>query len=181
MTMAASTNIFIDKETNNWFKACIALNVTKEGLTNFVEKTMKKVHAAIGSSCGQCYIEQLFPCSTQGLCNKRKGNRCSFHKSYLPQQCHICEQVKLGIISYHRFKGPSWKNTNAQGWKSNWWDIAKCYLPPQGYADVSSVQESDFNAVINIILNCTPFLTYLSPSWLSPPPPDPQCPLEKVM
>ncbi|KAH3777867.1 hypothetical protein DPMN_179315 [Dreissena polymorpha] len=180
MTMAATTNIFKDKETNNWFKACIALNVTKEGLTNFVEMTMKKVHAAIGSSCGQCTIEQLFPCSTQGLCNKRKRNSCSFHKSYLPQQCHICEQVKLGIISYHRFKGPSWKNTNAQGWKSNWWDIAKCYLPPQGYADMSSVQESDFNAVINIILNCTDFKNYLSPSWLSPPPPDPQCPLEKV-
>ncbi|KAH3857184.1 hypothetical protein DPMN_099786 [Dreissena polymorpha] len=41
------TKIFADKETNNWFKACIALNVTKEGLTNFVENTMKKVHAAL--------------------------------------------------------------------------------------------------------------------------------------
>ncbi|KAH3777844.1 hypothetical protein DPMN_179292 [Dreissena polymorpha] len=146
MMMAATANIFKDKEINNWFKACIGLNVTKEGLTNFVEMTIKKVHAAIGSSCGQCDIKQ----------------------------------VKLGIISYHRFKGPSWKNTNAQGWKSNWWDIAKCYLPPKGYAYVSSVQESDFNAVINIILNCTDFKNYLSPSWLSPPPPDWQCPLEKV-
>ncbi|KAH3857202.1 hypothetical protein DPMN_099806 [Dreissena polymorpha] len=43
------TKIFADKETNSWFKACIALNVTKEGLTKFVENTMKKVHAALAT------------------------------------------------------------------------------------------------------------------------------------
>ncbi|XP_052221835.1 uncharacterized protein LOC127838251 isoform X2 [Dreissena polymorpha] len=180
MKMAANTNIFSDKETNNWFKMCVALNITKEGLANFVENTIKKVHAPLGSSCGLCSIEQLMPCPTQGLCNKRKRNICSFHKSHLPQPCQRCDTVKHGIISYHRFSGPSWKNIKAQGWKTDWWEIAKCYLPPQGYADVSSVQESDFNAVINIILNCTDFQKYLSSSWLSPPPPDPQCPLEKL-
>ncbi|KAH3857214.1 hypothetical protein DPMN_099819 [Dreissena polymorpha] len=141
MPANTGTKIFADKETNNWFKACIALNVTKEGLTNFVENTMKKVHTALGT----------------------------------------CSSYKKAIISLHRFSGPSWKNTKRHDWKSNWWEIAKCFLPPQGYANVSSVQESDFNAVINIILNCTDFKNYLSSSWLSPPPPDPLCPLEKVI
>ncbi|KAH3802518.1 hypothetical protein DPMN_156196 [Dreissena polymorpha] len=159
MTMAANTKIFADEETNNWFKACIALSVTKEGLTQFIENTIKKVHAAIGSSCGQCSIEKLMQ----------------------SPKCQTCDKVKLGIESFHRFNGPSWKNTKAQGWKSNWWQIAKCYLPPTGYAGVSSVQESDFNAVINIMWNCTDFQNHLCPSWLSPLPPDPQCPLEKVM
>ncbi|KAH3770248.1 hypothetical protein DPMN_171532, partial [Dreissena polymorpha] len=154
MTMAANTKIFADEETNNWFKACIALTVTKTGLTNFIENTIKKVHAPFGSSCGQCSIE--FP------------------------KCQTCVKVKLGIESCHRFKRPSWKNTKAQGWKSNWWQIAKCYLPPTGYAGVSSVQESDFNAVINIILNCKDFQNHLCSSWLLPLPPNPQCPLEKV-
>ncbi|XP_052270121.1 uncharacterized protein LOC127871354 isoform X2 [Dreissena polymorpha] len=141
MPANTGTKIFADKETNNWFKACIALSVTKEGLTNFVENTMKKVHAALGK----------------------------------------CSSYEKAIISHHRFSGPSWKNTKRHYWKSNWWEIAKCFLPPQkGYADVSSVQESDFNAVINIIMNCTDFKNYLSSSWLSPPPPDPLCPLEKV-
>ncbi|KAH3857190.1 hypothetical protein DPMN_099793 [Dreissena polymorpha] len=140
MPANTGTKIFADKETNNWFKAFIALNVTKEGLTNFVENTMKKVHAALGT----------------------------------------CSSYEKAIISLHRFSGPSWKNTKRHDWKSNWWEIAKCFLPPQGYANVSSVQESDFNAVINIILNCTDFKNYLSSSWLSPPPPGPLCPLEKV-
>ncbi|KAH3812554.1 hypothetical protein DPMN_140989 [Dreissena polymorpha] len=181
MKMAANTTIFSDKETNNWFKMCVALNMTKEGLTNFVETIINKVHAALGSSCGLCSIEQLMACPTQGLCKKTKQNSCVFHKSYLPQPCQICNKVKLGITSFHRFSCPSWKNTKAQGWKTDWWEIAKCYLPPQGYTDVSSVQESDFNAVINIILNCKEFQNYVSSSWLSPPPPDLQCPLEKVI
>ncbi|KAH3844242.1 hypothetical protein DPMN_086498 [Dreissena polymorpha] len=42
------------------------------------------------------------------------------------------------------------------------------------------MQESDFNGVINIMLNCLHFQTCLSPLCLSPPPPDKKCPLEKV-
>ncbi|KAH3731218.1 hypothetical protein DPMN_057226 [Dreissena polymorpha] len=66
--MEANMTLFSDKDTKNWFKACIALNVTKAGLTNFVENKMKKVHTAAGRSCGQCSIEKLIPCPFQGLC-----------------------------------------------------------------------------------------------------------------
>ncbi|KAH3798883.1 hypothetical protein DPMN_152486, partial [Dreissena polymorpha] len=40
--MAANTNLLGDKETNNWFKACIGLNITKEGLTNFLCTELQK-------------------------------------------------------------------------------------------------------------------------------------------
>ncbi|KAH3705667.1 hypothetical protein DPMN_080744 [Dreissena polymorpha] len=179
--MLANTNIFTDKETTNWFKACIALNVTKDGLSSFVEAELQKIHTTVGKSCGQCSIEKLLPCPTNGICKKINGNTCIFHQSQQRQQCPVCDQVKQNITSLHRFNGPSWRNTQAKRWAAQPWEIGKCFLPPDGYSGVSSVQESDFNGVISIMLNCTHFQTCLSSSCVSPPPPDKQCPLEKVM
>ncbi|XP_052250621.1 uncharacterized protein LOC127857915 isoform X2 [Dreissena polymorpha] len=178
--MAANTHLIGDKETNNWFKACIGLNVTKEGLTNFLCAELQKVHTVVGRSCGNCPIENLIQCPTNPYCNKRKRNYCPFHKSQKPQPCPICDNVKHNIILQHRYGGPSWRNTRAEKWALNYWEIGKCYLPPDGYSSISSVQESDFNGVISIMLNCLHFQTCLSPLCLSPPPPDKQCPLEKV-
>ncbi|KAH3781007.1 uncharacterized protein LOC127841945 isoform X1 [Dreissena polymorpha] len=178
--MFANTNIFTDKETTNWFKACIALIVTKDGLSSFVESELQKIQTTVGRSCGNCSIEKLLPCPTNGICKKRKGNTCIFHQSQQPQNCKSCDQVKQNITSLHRFNGPSWRNTQAELWATQPWEIGKCFLPPDGYSGVSSVQESDFNGVISIMLNCTHFQTCLSSSCLSPPPPDKQCLLEKV-
>ncbi|KAH3799224.1 hypothetical protein DPMN_152830 [Dreissena polymorpha] len=65
--------------------------------------------------------------------------------------------------------------------KLDYWEIGKCFLPPDGYSSVLCVQESDFNGVISIMLNCLHFQTCLSSACLSPPPPDNQCPLEKAI
>ncbi|KAH3691901.1 hypothetical protein DPMN_192443, partial [Dreissena polymorpha] len=178
--MAANTHLIGDKETNNWFKACIGLNFTKEGLTNFLCAELQKVHTVVGRSCGNCPIENLIQCPTNPYCNKRKRNYLPFHKSQKPQPCPICDNVKQNIILQHRYGGPSWRNTRAEKWALNYWEIGKCYLPPDGYSSISSVQESDFNGVISIMLNCLLFQTCLSPLCLSPPPPDKQCLLEKV-
>ncbi|XP_052242705.1 uncharacterized protein LOC127852782 isoform X3 [Dreissena polymorpha] len=178
--MAADTNIFKDKNTNNWFKACISLNFTKEGLTDFLLTELHNVQTLVGRSCGQCFIQNLIPCPTQGVCTKRKRNNCSFHNSLQPTQCQTCQKVKQNITLLHRFNGPSWANTKAERWAMDPWEIGKCYLPRDGYSSVSSVQESDFNGVVSIVLNCTHFQTCISAACLSPPPPDKQCPLEKV-
>ncbi|XP_052237781.1 uncharacterized protein LOC127849098 [Dreissena polymorpha] len=178
--MAADTNIFTDKQTNNWFKACIALNLTKDGLTDLVVTELLNVQTKVGRSCGQCFIQNLIPCPTQDVCKKRKRNNCSFHNSQQPKSCQTCDKVKQNITLLHRFKGPSWANTKAELWATDPWEIGKCYLPRDGYSSVSSVQESDVNGVVSIVLNCTHFQTCLSAACLSPPPPDKQCPLEKV-
>ncbi|XP_052214916.1 uncharacterized protein LOC127833604 isoform X2 [Dreissena polymorpha] len=169
-----------DNETNNWFKACLALNITKEGLANFLVSELQKVHVTVGSSCGNCCIETLIPCPTQPYCSKRIKSYCPFHKSQKPQQCFTCDKVKKNITSNHRYNNPSWRNTDAKKWASDYWEIGKCFLPPDGYSSVLSVQESDFNGVISILLNCTHFQNCLSPSSLSPPPPNKQSPLEMV-
>ncbi|KAH3824608.1 hypothetical protein DPMN_126445 [Dreissena polymorpha] len=178
--MATNTKLFTDKETNNCIKASIALYVTKQGLTNFLDTQLQNVHSIVGRSCGNCTIEKLIPCPTNPYCYKRKRNKCPFHKSQKPQPCPTCDNVKQNIILLHRYGGPSLKNTRAEKWAHDYWEIGKCYLPPDGYSSVSSVQESDFNGVISIMLNCRHFQTCLSSSCLSPPPPDKKCPLEKV-
>ncbi|KAH3735606.1 hypothetical protein DPMN_042142 [Dreissena polymorpha] len=112
--MASNINVFIDEETNNWFKACLALNITKEGLANFVDTELQKFHTAVGTSCGNCSIEQIIPCPTNIYCNKRKRNYCPFHKSQKQQQCLTCDKLKKNITLYHRYKSPSWRNTDAK-------------------------------------------------------------------
>ncbi|XP_052223469.1 uncharacterized protein LOC127839224 [Dreissena polymorpha] len=178
--MAANTSIFTDKQTNNWFKACIALNLTKDGLTDFVVTELLNVQTIVGRSCGQCFIQNLIPCPTRDVCKQRKRTNCSFHNSLQYKSCQTCDKVKQNITSLHRFNGPSWANTKAERWATDPWEIGKCYLPRDGYISVSSVQASDFNGVISIMLNCTHFQNCVSPACLSPPPPDKQCPLEKV-
>ncbi|KAH3875656.1 uncharacterized protein LOC127869452 [Dreissena polymorpha] len=177
--MANSYNMFNEQETNNWIKASLALTITKNGLTNFIEAEMRKVQATVGRSCGKCAMENLIPCSTKNQCKKRKIHISTFHQFHQNKQCCICEKVMHTIEANHRFKGPSWENTKAELWATDWWEIAKCFLPPNGYSDVSSVHESDFNGLINVMINCSHFETCLSTS-LNPKPPDPQCPLEKA-
>ena len=50
------------------------------------------------------------------------------------------------------FKGPSWINTDAPNWCTDPWQIAKCYLSKDGYKDVNQAEDTDFNKIINFIL-----------------------------
>ncbi|KAH3779941.1 hypothetical protein DPMN_157750 [Dreissena polymorpha] len=86
MRMAANTNIFTDKQSNNWFKACIALNVTKEGLAHFVDTEIKTVHIAVGRSCGNCCTENVVGCPTKEICKNTKN--CNYYtQTKRPRQC----------------------------------------------------------------------------------------------
>ncbi|KAH3755894.1 uncharacterized protein LOC127848290 [Dreissena polymorpha] len=159
--MASLANVFADKETNNWFKACIALNITKKGLKDFFDTEINKVCAAVGRSCGQCSIEHLLRCPTQGLCRRKTRQICQFHNgpANQPRNCpsNVCHQVQKNILQKHRFSNPSWRNTHAEKWGSDHWEVAKCYLPPEGYSQVASLDDCDFNGLITILLSCIHF------------------------
>ncbi|KAH3875336.1 hypothetical protein DPMN_038599 [Dreissena polymorpha] len=173
-------NVFTDKETSNWFKASIALIVTKQGLEKFVDTEVQKVHAAVVASCGQCYTENLLPCP-QGKWKCQNTKPCKFHKlpafKHRPCPVGVCDKVKKNIESYHRYSLPSWKNTRAKLWGTSHWEVAKCFLPPDGYIDVSSVQDTDFNGVISVLLNCKHFDMFFS----FPIAASPQCILTQVL
>ncbi len=170
-----------DKDTCNWIKGSFALSLTKQGLEKFVDSGIQKVRAIVGKGCGQCHIENLLHCPTPGIC--RKAQTCCFHRTpdlhRRPCPAGLCDQVKVNIASYHRYPKPSWKNTKAELWATDHWEVAKCFLPPDGYFHVSSVHETDFNGVISILLNCTHFDLFFS-FTIAPPLPAPECTLTKV-
>ncbi|XP_052760852.1 uncharacterized protein LOC128203465 isoform X2 [Mya arenaria] len=167
-TMSSYRELLENKESQNWIKAALALKITREGLVGFVQDVLTCVHQAInnnltaamglpvGTHCKKCFTENLLKCPTRGICST---TNCRFHHMYRYRPCpnNICERVRDEIIRYHRFSGPSWKNTNAEQWCTSPWEMGKCFLPPDGYKTVSSIQDSDFNGVINVMINCEAF------------------------
>ncbi|XP_052760955.1 uncharacterized protein LOC128203542 [Mya arenaria] len=174
--MASYRELLNKKEAQNWVKAAFALNITKDGLQDFLEDVLTCVHQDIysavrtskglpsGAACAHCFTENVLMCPTRGICTSTR--LCRFHncpqKLYAPCPNGICEGVRDEIIKHHRFSGPSWKNTNADKWSTIPWEIGKCFLPPDGYKTVSSIKDSDFNGMISVMINCEDFKTKLS-------------------
>ncbi|XP_052760039.1 uncharacterized protein LOC128202905 isoform X2 [Mya arenaria] len=174
--MASYRELLKEKEAQNWVKAALALNITKDGLQDFLEDVLTCVHQDIystvrtskglppGAACAHCFTENVLKCPTRGICTSTRN--CRFHN--YPQKLYalcpngICEGVRDEIVKHHRFSGPSWKNTNADKWSTIPWEIGKCFLPPDGYKTVSSIKDSDFNGVISVMINCEDFKTKLS-------------------
>ncbi|XP_052819698.1 uncharacterized protein LOC128245540 [Mya arenaria] len=174
--MASYRESLKEKEAQNWVKAALALNITKDGLQDFLEDVLTCVHQDIystvrtskglpgGAACALCFTENVLKCPTRRICTSHEN--CRFHngpsKQYVPCPNGICEGVRDEIIQHHRSSGPSWKNTNAGKWSTIPWEIGKCFLPPDGYKTVSSIKDSDFNGVISVMMNCKDFQNKLS-------------------
>ncbi|KAH3847033.1 hypothetical protein DPMN_089345 [Dreissena polymorpha] len=175
--MASLGEVFAEEEMTNWLKAWIAINITKAGLHDFVDKEVNNFQKSIIQSAASnlmlpanitcCSTANLLKCPTNKVCNKTKHNPvCKMHDTAIkqPRPCPkgICDVVREEIIKAHRYIGPSWNNTSAEQWASNHWEVAKCYMPPDGYIKVRSFEETDFNGVISIMLNCAIFDSKLS-------------------
>ncbi|KAH3697564.1 hypothetical protein DPMN_085067 [Dreissena polymorpha] len=172
--MARLVDVLTEKERTNWLKAWLAIGIAKEGLEHFVDNEIQTIHNRIyntvlssrpsqTSPCTKCDTANLLKCPTPGMCNKKGGQSvcASMHdtplKQYRPCPLKICDKVRDEITKEHRFKHGSWKNTSANKWYSDPWEIAKCFLPPDGYKGTSSVKDTDFNGVVSILLNCKHF------------------------
>jgi hypothetical protein len=154
----------------NWIKAALAVFYTKQEIEpvvidevkDFQKNCLHTISSSnsllAGSTCSNCCTENLIVCPTNRICNVNRG-KCHYHKNvatqYRPSGCpnKICDNLKSEIQKAHRYHGPSYKNTDATKWCSNAWEIAKCYLPPDGYKDVSNAGETDFNGIISVIIN----------------------------
>ena len=193
--MASLADVFTEKERTNWLKAWLAVDIAKSGLDNFAETEAKTLHANIYNAawssvqapavCIGCHTANLLKCPTQGICNKRgaKSSCNALHDTAAkqPRPCptNVCNKVLNEIKTLHKFASPSWKNTRAQQWAQNPWQIAKAYLPPDGYTGKSSVQDTDFNGIISFMMNCKHFDSKFS-FPIAPGKNNPPCLLTKV-
>ncbi|KAH3844147.1 uncharacterized protein LOC127872720 isoform X3 [Dreissena polymorpha] len=193
--MASLADVFTEKERTNWLKAWLAVDIAKSGLDNFAETEAKTLHANIYNAawssvqapavCIGCHTANLLKCPTQGICNKRGANSSckAMHDTAAkqPRPCptNVCNKVLDEIKTLHKFASPSWKNTRAQQWAQNPWQIAKAYLPPDGYTGKSSVQDTDFNGIISFMMNCKHFDSKFS-FPIAPEKNNPPCLLTKA-
>ncbi|XP_045205179.2 uncharacterized protein LOC123557644 isoform X2 [Mercenaria mercenaria] len=163
-----------ESKFKNWIKAGLGVLFTKEGIEPFVydeiEQFQKKCLSdicnnnglAASTTCSSCCTENVVVCPTDRICNVGRG-KCSFHRNtatlYRLSGCpkNICHHFKNEIQNAHRFYGPSYKNTDATQWCSNPWEVAKCFMPPEGYKDVMAAAETDFNGINSVIINYKSF------------------------
>ncbi|XP_045162817.2 uncharacterized protein LOC123527432 [Mercenaria mercenaria] len=153
----------------NWLKAALALLFAKQGLQGFVCEEVTQFQNDLllaifaekslpsGTICNECTTENVLPCPTPNFC---PTGRCKLHdhnksdkKPYRQCRSSICQEIQKVIQREHRYNKPSWKNTNATKWCTDAFDIAKCYMPPDGYAAVATLEYTDFSGTLAVIIN----------------------------
>ncbi|XP_060575099.1 uncharacterized protein LOC132732643 [Ruditapes philippinarum] len=168
--MASYSQKLSEKKYNNWVKAQLAVLFTKDGLEPFVCHEVQEFRLKClndicynnrlisGTLCSNCCTENVIKCPTNRICSVGRG-KCSYHRNaatrYNPAGCpnKICHNFSTETQNVHRYYGPSYKNTDATQWCSNSWEIAKCFMPPDGYKDIVSAHDTDFNGIISVIIN----------------------------
>ncbi|XP_053384127.1 uncharacterized protein LOC123537283 isoform X2 [Mercenaria mercenaria] len=169
--MSDYTSKLTNKNFHYWIKGNVALNLAKEGIGHIINNRIETFHTVIlqevlgsqnGNLCNECQTENVLPCPTSGVCTGRPGS-CSYHctkeKMFRPCPKNQCDKIKEKIRKSHRFNKPSWKNTRAELWGIYSWEIAKCYMPPDGYLMVTTIGETDLNGILGIIANHVGFKT----------------------
>jgi hypothetical protein len=175
---AALTPTLINRDFQNWLKGSLAVLFAKEGLIDLVglenidfqRNLLQTVYTQIGiqhgTTCSSCTTANVLSCPTDGFC---KGRRCKAHDSRVPDKrpniaCPngLCSHIRDAIKKEHRFNGPSWKNTDARKWCSDAFELSKCFMPPDGYSDKTSLADTDFNGILAVVINNNRFQRKMS-------------------
>lgn len=59
-------------------------------------------------------------------------------------------RVRRHVQPIHRFSSPSWKNTDSRQWCTDIWQLARCFMPSDGYKNKDSAENTDFKGLINV-------------------------------
>lgn len=158
-----------DRNFHNWMKANLAIRFTREGIRDrvfstinlFSEKIIRNVRTKeqneSGFVCSLCTTENVLYCKTKRICAPTKWGHCQFHCSEVKQfrECPngICTALREEIKAFHKNKIPSWSNTRAERWCIYPWEMAKCYMPPDAYFGKDTIDDTDLNGLLSVIIN----------------------------
>ncbi|XP_053382533.1 uncharacterized protein LOC123541470 [Mercenaria mercenaria] len=154
----------------NWVKCALGFRYLKNGLEGCCEEIATKQHKEILNDikqnkkllklvCGQCSIDTLKPDHVQNMskhcplgqiqCN------CQSPRGKVSCRNKICGAIYDKIITHHASVPPSpnWKNTNSHSWCTSAWEIAKCFIPEDGYKQTKSAFDTDCAGLLSIIIN----------------------------
>lgn len=131
------------KEKQNWLKIHTALFLTRLCLVEFVNSTITEFH--------QTVLEKTR--KSKGLSSNAVCTTCFTAKAtHCPQS--LCEGLFREIKQEHYYSNPSWKISDARKWCVSAFEIAKCFMPVHGYKAVQTSEKTDFNGLINVVINC---------------------------
>ena len=128
----------------SWQCVCITqevfVDLTTDGFERLQREIIDDINTIKGYTqrtlCTSCKTPNLKPCWTNNRC---KGPRrlCESHASpdlayTLCKTNGFCGEFVLKLECNHRFNSPVWKNTDATKWCTEAWEIAKCFMSPDG-------------------------------------------------
>ncbi|WAQ94564.1 hypothetical protein MAR_007035 [Mya arenaria] len=142
--------IFDKPEGENWLKQWRAVFITRKALLPTVSTEATNFHGYLSQ---RAQIQSISPCT---ICISRdvqfKVATCPFH---------MCFRDELVNEHAYGFRdGPralTLKNTKAENWANSPWEIAKVFMPPSGYQNKTTIEETDFNGIAGFIINCKRF------------------------
>ncbi|XP_060597830.1 uncharacterized protein LOC132751645 [Ruditapes philippinarum] len=154
-----------------WVKAGLGLGYLKEGLAPFCDDIGRQQHKDIINQiqqaktpqpnipCGACQITTLQPDHvrvSKGICPLKQDKcNCCFPNNKRPCSNNVCGAIYDSIIQYHASMPPVpfWKNSDAQQWSTDPWNVCKCFINAPGYKDKTSAVDTDCTGLLHVIIN----------------------------
>ena len=144
MTTVSWTVDLDKKEHKNWIMVGCALNITKNGIAQLIQRKMMAWYQFIKSNPP---LQAFPPCI------------CTRHSS----KCATCSMWKKELERLHRSPRPKicWDNSDRQQWGSatGAWEIAKVFMPTLGTrrGDITDANTTDIGGLLNLLEWC-PFI-----------------------
>ncbi|WAR23900.1 hypothetical protein MAR_037569, partial [Mya arenaria] len=89
-------------------------------------------------------------CSSKDV--QKKNASCRYHNDFRDELVkeHAYGQARgIGALTL--------KNTKAENWAHSAWEVVKVFMPPAGYENKTTIEETDFNGIAAFIINCKRF------------------------
>ncbi|XP_052796378.1 uncharacterized protein LOC128228878 [Mya arenaria] len=142
--------IFDKPEGQNWLKQWRAVYITRTALLPTVSTVASKFHGDLLQRAKNQSIVACENCTTKDVLTKNAS--CKFHK------CIRDELVNEHVYGFRNYpRALTLENTNAIHWANSPWEIAKVFMPPSGYQNKTTIEETDFNGIAGFIINCKRF------------------------
>ncbi|XP_018411827.1 PREDICTED: uncharacterized protein CXorf38 homolog isoform X2 [Nanorana parkeri] len=134
------------REYKNWMKAGYCLQILQSRLQGFIDSEMKTFHRHLTANISRAGGPQRQRCQCRA-----KGKQ--FHPN-----CPVCMKLKELILLHHNNRNGEihWGNCDPSLWPTQYWEVAKVYLP-RGHTNSKGPQQCDAAAILNLINSCDHF------------------------
>ncbi|KAL3890547.1 hypothetical protein ACJMK2_002829, partial [Sinanodonta woodiana] len=162
-------NRFSDGEYRNWVKCGVSLMILKEGLHEYIDKGVKKLHENIkrkvsGNFGGSGVLISCRTCSSREI---KRNSALSPNHSGWNINCpkNICNVWLKEILAFHNepeSRTINWSNSDITMWSADPYEIAKIFMPKGQDKKRNLPEELDVSAILSVLKHCSFFKSSIS-------------------